>query len=741
MGGWGAAGSVAAALVFGALCSGPATAAEPKAHVLPPGRVVAASPASPLTAPETGEIRGVQFDARLTGVAWPSTCRTADGVVAAGAGHRLVVFSLRVSEDAGTTALFTRGTKASAALDAGGESLSLPMSGIDAALLEATTASSATASSTFCASVPAKTRHVELVMTQAGYSQRVDLWTLRRVKPAPGILYRPQTGAFALTASETGTATLPATAPTGTELPVHVSVTSAYLSAFPPSGTTATAPANPRVADLDVELLGTDRLDPTTGGAYTPDGTEYPTPLPASRLTFTPKGGKPIPATEMPGGVQGGYDTGLFDAWYVFVAPADTTAGTLRIAPGPVTGKTCALVGCGPTGTITLGASSVALDFPNPPTARPAQKTPPWVGKPAPPTGRQALAERTQGARGTVASTPASGGFPVWAALLIVAALAGALSLAERHRRARRHAVATVEAPLPASAPLAAGLASETLSTCTTAPPERSARDTPEAEPAPPASASIPPAGAERSTEPPPLGNDGEVTVRVMGTPVVSGWQAPRERTTVLLSCLCYLALHGDRPRSSEEMAAALGGDVSEKTARNNLSRLRRSVGDEHLPDAMLLGGYRMRGVVTDWGRFRELVAEAQGAEGERADELLAEALMHVRGRPLDGAHAGSFRWVDEENLDHRITAEIVRVAHELARRRLAAGDTAGATSAARLGQRASANDLSLYHDLFAAAHAAGDQDALSRLRGEAARIVGPEAARALAKGQTPFGT
>ncbi len=289
------------------------------------------------------------------------------------------------------------------------------MTALDAALLDAVGVTDTTASKTFCASVPARTHRVVLAMTQDGYTQHLDLWTLRRVGPAPAILYRAQTGGFSVAATSTATTTLPVSAPTGAELPVHVSASAAVLSTFRPLVTgAATTPPPPGAAYLDVELLGTylAHPGPATHGAYVPYTAAFPTPLPASRLTFTPEGGKPVTATELPAaGTRGGYDTGLFHAWYVFNVPEATTAGTLAVAPGPCTGQVCALVGCSPTETLALGAARIALRFPAPPSVRPAQKRPPRVGAPLPPTGAEALGAAPR-PRGAVASVPSSG-FPL----------------------------------------------------------------------------------------------------------------------------------------------------------------------------------------------------------------------------------------------------------------------------------------------------------------------------------------
>ena len=95
--------------------------------VLTPGQVVSANPTTELpqgTQPADGRLRGPDFRATVTSVAWPASVQGAGGLFAdptyvPGSGQRLVVFTLQVrqlSEDVGAG---NDGTQMSAALMVG----------------------------------------------------------------------------------------------------------------------------------------------------------------------------------------------------------------------------------------------------------------------------------------------------------------------------------------------------------------------------------------------------------------------------------------------------------------------------------------------------------------------------------------------------------------------------------------------------------------------------------------------
>lgn len=754
-GSWKTAAGVALGLVAASVVGPVASAgAATTALVLAPGQVVTASPTSTLTAPADGRIRGSGFDATVTGVGWPAAVRVGGRTEVAGAGQRLVVFGVKVTEIVHTQTELTHVTLATATLDIGHDVLSMPLGPLDTAMRQhdfASSTPSGTAEATFAASVPAGTHHVDLVMSQANYSQRFSLWTLRRLPPDPAALYRPETGSYYVAASSKGAADIPISDPAGLSAPAAWSVRWAVLSEF--SATTPTTPA-PKATEayLDVELLGTTSAEHDVPPVTDPYKFDFTTPLPGDRLTFTPTGGAPVQATLVPDRqAKGGLtDDGLFDALYDFVVPASTTAGTLSVVAGPITGEPCSYECTATTSAITLGAASVPLTFPDPPGALPKQRTPPWVGAPDPPTGTAAAGANTNEPAGSHlarAQVPtASGGFPIWLAVVLVLIVAGAAVATERvmqRQRARPAFVGggpsvTVDgATVNATYRVDAHGREEVITD------EPASAD--DVAPEPAAVRAIPPAGAERATDLAVLGEEGDLVVRVLGPVEITGWHPPDERRSVLEGLCTYLCLHPERPRSTEELLVAMEpvnddrADGANKTLRNNLSRLRHAVGPQRFPEAVAAGGYRITSAVTDWGRFCGLVAAAKSPDGDGADELLTEALSHVRGVPFEGAPKGPYSWALDTGLVHQMIRAVVDAAHALSGHRLAAGDHVGAETAARLGQRASLEDFGLWHDLFAAVRAGGDLGALLRLRAEAARVLGKQMADALFEGTTPL--
>ena len=408
------------------------------------------------------------------------------------------------------------------------------------------------------------------------------------------------------------------------------------------------------------------------------------------------------------------------NAEYWFTVPAATTSGSIALTPGPVTGvEYTGFQGAGEVPLTLTGTGSFAVDFPAPPTLA-TQKTPPWVGKAVP-------AATTTTGSGNAASALGAGGtsdgiFPIWLAVVLVVAVAAVAVGTERLVHRRRLAGAGLAATEVAAGTDAGGSQN--------APPTvPTAQSTPRT--TPPAAPTVP-------TEPPPLGGPGDLVVRVLGHVKVAGWEPPAERRAGLEALCCYLALHAERPVGSDQLLAALwpagdeGAETTRKTLRNNLSRLRQAVGVDHLPDAVTTGGYRLEGAVTDWGEFQRLTAEATQAEDPEADRLRAEALAHVRGVPFEGVAGAQYGWALDGPV-HEMTAVVVECAHTLATSRLAVGDAAGSTAAARAGLRVSRTELVLWQNLFAAAGRAEDPGAVRRLQAEARRVLDGELADRLA--------
>lgn len=734
--------------------------AAQSSETLAPGTVVGVAAPATATSPADGRVRGVQFDASVTGVAWPETAREGPHTLVAGSGHRLVVFSLQVTEAVGAGSLFAAGTRASAVVDVGHTAVSVPMGALDAHLGGDLGSSPATASASYCLSVPAHVHDVVLAMTQDATTQRFDLWTLQRTGKAPAVLYRAPTGSFAIPASSQSSTTLSASDPAGHSAPIALSVRQAFLSAFPP-GTSTTAIASHTAAYLDVELLGTDRSDSTLAIATIPWTFEFTSPLAAGHLRFTPTGGSAVGATLVPAptSTASEYDDGLFDAWYSFVVTAATTSGTLEVTGGTVDGQTCSYQ-CTQSGPITLGSGTIALSFPTPVPSSSHQHRPSWVTAPLPATGAEALGQRAAATKTATAHRTArgSGGFPVWAALVVLALVAGALLATQRWVRGHRR-LATLgasdqqgtgaEVALPGDPPVAVSVERPVASP---AGDPSQVTETPTTEPA---LHEVPPVtggGGRVSDEPgvstlglapsvdapPPLGGDGDLVVRMLGPASISGAERPGERPLIMEDLCCFLAEHTDRGLSSAEVMEAIWpldgerGEASRKTFHNTIARFRQWVGPDHLPDAATTGGYRLVGVVTDWGEVRRLLAAAAAATDEGARALRSQALAHVRGEPFQGAHATQFHWAFTSGLASSMAATVAQCAHDHAADLLAHGDPAGAERAARQGLRGAPEDERLWADAARAARATGDSGALERVVRDAAAAIGPAAAKAL---------
>lgn len=714
----------------------PADHAAAGVAVLAPGRVVTTTTGGGMTAPRDGRLRGPDFTADVTGVAWPGSVVAGGLARVAGVGQRLVVFGLRVTQPGQDVGPLSPSTVAVATLTVGHEQLPVDLSAVDQAIEGAGPTVTGHGEATYAASVPVRTHDVVLSVAEGGFSQRFDLWTLRRLSPAPAVLYRSLTSAT-VADTQPQTASLPVTNPAdGYTAPATVELTRATLTEFAPDGTTPSAPTQ---AFCVVDLAA--RYTPgTVGQSNWGHFFSTLTPLAGTRLTFTPAGGQPVPASTAPLATTvgtGPNNDGLLAQQYWFAVPASVTSGTIAVTAGPAVGiEYVGFEGTASEIPLTLPQTvTLAVAFPTPP-ATVTQPTPPWVGKPPP----SATAPTSQ-----VGATraPTSGRFPLRLAVLLVAALAVAGIAFERYRRVRRGR----PVPIPTEGRPGTPQHGERVG------PGRPADtvDVPEQREQAPGSHRVPPDDTRAApvaarvdvltpavAPVPALGPDGSLAVRVLGPVEVTGWQPPPDRRGVLEELCCFLALHPERAFSTDEVLGALwpvegeGEEPTPKTPRNNLSRLRRAVGTEHLPDAVFSGGYRLTDCPTDWSRARQLVAEAEGSDVAEAERLLAEALAHVRGVPFAGAARGQYSWALSSHLVHDMTVAVVGAAHRLAGLRLARGDATGTVEAARAGLRVSTEEYALWGDLERAAKASGDPSALRRFVAEAERALGKNEAHRL---------
>lgn len=213
-----------------------------------------------------------------------------------------------------------------------------------------------------------------------------------------------------------------------------------------------------------------------------------------------------------------------------------------------------------------------------------------------------------------------------------------------------------------------------------------------------------------------------EVLVRVLGEVSAVRLTGPASEGEPLvptrqraLEAVTYLALRESAvDREDLEISLFPDGANAAKTIYNTVSSARRMLGDELFPPPEG-GRYELSpAVVTDYGLFCELVAEADETEDAlAAADLLHEALTLVRGEPFTGV-GRSYAWVGP----HRgmIVAQVVDAAEELAEVRLASGDWRAAEWAARQGLRAFPSDERMYRLLMRTARAAGNVPGVHRV-------------------------
>lgn len=669
-----------------------------------------------LTAPADGRLRGPNFTAAVTGVAWPASSASSPNYVA-GPGHRLVVFALTLSSPDLNLAGQAGGQQPTASLVVGHRPEPVDLQPLDNSASATSSADGAlTASATFVASVPAHDHDVALQLTSKGFSQALDLWTLERTgPPASAALYRgPASNLLAASGQGTvRTITVTDTA-TGQASPTQVTLSSAALTPFAPGGT------QPALAGQAYLALNFQSDFTSTFGS--PTYCQYIagiTPLPGSAVTFTPTGGAALPTQAedpvTPDNQQPmSNDSGLLDASYVVTVPADVTGGTVTVAASTTTGTP--YNGCeGPTSADPVqvsGPTTFPVSFPAA-QAVATQPTPPWVGAPLPPTGTSMTLGGTGGGTG--------GGFPIWLAVLLVVLVAAGVVTVQRFRRRPEADGEGPTAPAHTGAPpFAAGMATAPpagWTTATAAPTSAEPAGIDQAD----AAAPEPPAGASP---------EGGLVVCVLGPVRVTGWLVEPGRRLVEELC-CYLALHPARPRTADQLLTALWPFESErpeatrKTLHNNMSLLRQAAGPDRLPDGGG-AGYQLVDVDTDWHHFLRLLADAEAAAGPASIALRFRALELVRGEPFADVPPGRYEWAVAELLVTDMVAAVVGAAGRLSAELLAAGDVDGAERAARLGLRASPSELALWEAVAHAVVARGDADDEARLWRDLTVLLGP---------------
>jgi DNA-binding SARP family transcriptional activator len=469
----------------------------------------------------------------------------------------------------------------------------------------------------------------------------------------------------------------------GVSLPSILLVQSAELTTVNPSGITTNTPAGIIYLSLQAS---SGPIQNHYGDANWGHFFLGMTPLPATAFSFIAHSGRRYPVTRanprhQSNDPNGTSDDGLFDATYYFTIPIATRSGRVVISPSRTIGSEyTGFQGSSFTQLKTGGPTSISVSFPNELTVTTT------------PTATRATTALT-------ASMGAS--FLNNMGLFVALVIGGYVTLKVRRRNRRRPQVAQPEVSRDANAWV----------------------------PTPPAAASERPLTARSVGEPRKVG---VLRVDVLGplriTPSAKGGSDP------LRAFIAYLALHDDRPQTADEIRTALWPEtntvtpVTQKTFLNYVSRARKFVGVNHLPEALNGAGYALRYATSDWREFRSLALAADQGSKEQGVELRRKALGLVRGVPLEGDTTSFFLWVASQKYTAGMIVDVCQVAEKLQSDLVMSGDLDGAEWAIRQALKLAATEMPLWRALVDICDARNDENVMSRFWAEAEHDLWPKA-------------
>ncbi len=401
--------------------------------VLPRGQVVEAtsqSGSSVGAVPADGRLRGPDFTAVVSRVAWPQSVDAPSAQYVAGSGHRLVAFTLSVTQATDDSGTLNAPTAVSASLRVGDCDAVHRLTRIDQEIAGGASGSAeTTGTDSFVASVPADEHDVALELTEAGFTQSFDLWTLQRLPPSPAVLYRDASSST-VTGSAASSFNVAFTNPAdGFSSCDDAQVSSATLSWFAPGGS-GTTPGSTTQAYLVVGLqssypdipYGQPELGPLLLELHPLPGNRSPSRRPAARRSTGTSSTTAFSSTD-----AASDDDGLFDAVYCFTVPATTTGGTLTVTAGPAT----ATEYTGFTGSGNRPYRSTSPPRPPSPSAsRPCRGS---AGPEEAALGRApAAGHRSRRSPRQHDEPSRAAGFPIWLAVLVLVVVAGVVVVVQR---------------------------------------------------------------------------------------------------------------------------------------------------------------------------------------------------------------------------------------------------------------------------------------------------------------------
>lgn len=522
---------------------------------------------------------------------------------------------------------------------------------------------------------------VNLVATEAGFSQTLDLRTGSRVGPAPSVLYRSAAGPLALDLRPNLSGTLTVTAG-GSRVNFPVTLTEATLNYFNLDSPNATSGLTPDEAYLFAEVSFGAGVDQQGRADWYFDPS-----VPTQAITLQSAGQSALTPAEGPAPPDP-TDTGtLFKGVFGFVVPAGLTSASVAVSPGSAT----SVYFQGPDDlsptaeTVTSAVpASFSLTFPPP-----APATVPSTNAITPSTVQSGAARQPAVEQGATTAVRHSSGDGSWTGVAagsgagLVVVIIGGVFISRRTRLVEPRPVSTDPSELPPGAledPSA--ISDQADADIGGAPGDISGVP------------GIPtpgwPAGTQTGLKELPAAAPTErlprLRVHLIGPLEVEGTTGVIRRRAVLRSLL-VLAINLGRPLSGEELRYAMAEsedqEPSAPSLRSELSRLRGVLPPDLFPEHEPGSGYSLvaEEVQVDWVDFVRLAERAESCAGEERLDLALRALRLVRGPVL--VHR-SWHGIDSQVWE--MNARIEQLAVDTASEVLEAGLPALAAEASRLG-------------------------------------------------------
>jgi hypothetical protein len=222
-----------------------------------------------------------------------------------------------------------------------------------------------------------------------------------------------------------------------------------------------------------------------------------------------------------------------------------------------------------------------------------------------------------------------------------------------------------------------------------------------------------------------PQAEEGPI-IRVLGTPELADTRGELKDTSKrarLTELAAYLFFHPGRDHHAMDQATWPDVRVFPSTRNSSVCRLRAWLGNDpqghpYLPTG---GNYTLSPAMrSDWTAFTELAQNGMADPTPTGTETLARSLALVHGQPFSGTDPRRYGWAD--CLKQQMIDIVAEVAHELATRHLAAGDSSGARAAALKGLLAEPGPELLLRDQILALAAAKNITAIKEIAERIAR-------------------